>query len=187
MKGVHTDVLRADEVLSIGKIRRNGKLNAVLVPGAPGILGEVGVLVANSFLVNFEPVAITLIGLCAARSLGHVHQGRARVLHGSTDGELHCKLGAGLDLGGACLASKGEGAFVAAEVGHIRSHVVASVLPLGRVVLGLAGVGANELVAFGLLAIDNQHIKEIVGRHKWHQGHGSKKGQLHFGKKKKAE
>lgn len=186
-KKAHTNVLRADEVLPVREISRNGKLNAVLVPGAPGVLGEVGILVANAFFVNLEPVTITLIGLGAAWSLGHVHQGRARMLHSGPDGELHSKLGAGLHLSRACLAGEGKGAFVAAEVGHIRCHVVANVLPLGRVVLGRAGVGANELVASGLLAIDNKDVKEIMGRHKWHQGHGSKKGQLHLGKSRRKE
>lgn len=138
-------MLWANEIFPIRRISRNSKLDAVLVPAAPGILGKVRILVTNTLLMNLEPLAIALVGLDRARSLGHVHRGRTWVLYLGAGAEFHGQLGSGLDLLRAGLVREGEGALVAAEVGQIRRHVITGVFPLGGVVLFLARVGPDVL------------------------------------------
>lgn len=166
----HTDVLGTNEILSIRKVSGNGELDAVLVPGAPSVTCEISFLVAHAFLEDLEPLPITLIRVRRGRSLGHVDEGRAWMLHCGTNGEFHCELRPSLDLGGSGLAGECECAFVAAEVELVGSHIVTDVVPFRWVVLCIAGVGADVLHAVRLLAVDNENIEEVVSGGEGHHG-----------------
>lgn len=175
-------MLSTDQVLARGDVLGDAEGQAVLAVCAPGGAGQGLGLVADGLLVDLEPLAVTLVGGSSTRRLGHVDLGGTRVLHLGVVGQLDRQLGAGGNSGGLGLGSKGEGAQVAAEVVHVRGHVVTGVLPLGGVLLGVAGVGAGVLEGARLLAVDNQSVKDVVSR-----SHGSQSGQkssteseLHF-------
>lgn len=173
-------MLRPNQILSIRQVRRNCKLNTVLIPGTPGIGLDVLALVTNALLMDLEPVAVALILLGRAGRFRHIHETRARVLHRRSHAELHCKLRPCLDLRRAGLASEGEGALIAAEVRHIRGHIVAGVFPFCRVVFGRPSVGTNVLVRSGLLAVNDEGVEEVMRRHQRCNQCGSKKSELHI-------
>lgn len=56
-------MLKPGKVLAVGSILgdRGGKEVPVVV--TPGLVGEVGALVANALLVDFEPVSRSVVGL----------------------------------------------------------------------------------------------------------------------------
>lgn len=176
VSAVESNVLWSDEVFSHRSSLGNRELNPVLIPRAPSILGEVLARVADAGFHDLEPVAVTLVRRRRGGSLGHVHELRAGVLHGSPDAELHGELLAGLDLGRLRLCGALEGALVAAEVGEVRGHVVARVLPLGGVVLRGAGVVADVLHGPGLLAVDDELFEEVVGGDGVHEGSARDEG-----------
>lgn len=71
-------MLETQEVLPRGSISGNSGSELVLVPSAPGVLGEVAALVADSRLANLEPVAGAIVALdIITRGFRHVIQGRA--------------------------------------------------------------------------------------------------------------
>lgn len=166
----HTNMLGTNEILSIRKVSRNGKLDAILVPGAPSVTREISILVAHAFLKDLEPLSVTLVRVRSSRSLGHVDKSRPGMLHGSTNGEFHGQLGPSLDLGGSSLAGEGECAFVAAEIELVGSHIVTDVVPFRRVVLCITGVGADVLHAVRFLAVYDENVEEVVSGDEGHQG-----------------
>lgn len=174
-------MLRADQVLAVGRVLWDGKLNPVFAPGAPGILRKVFALIAHARLEDLEPVTVPFVCLRGARSLGHINELRSRVLHRRAHGQLHSDLRAGLDFHSLRAAGTLESSLVATEIKHIRSHVVADIVPLGRVVFGLARVLANILERLGLLAINDELVKEVMSRDRLHQGGSSndRVGELH--------
>lgn len=179
VRAVDTDVLGADEVLAIRSALRDGEFDPVLVPGAPSSAQEVGAGVADGLLKDLEPFTVTLVLVGSTGGLGHVDKSRSRVLHGSTNAELHGHLGSSLDLSGSGAASALERALVAAEVVHVRGHVVAGVLPLGGVVLGTTSVLADVLERLRLLAVDDEDIEKVVSGGKLRNGGTGKKRELH--------
>jgi hypothetical protein len=159
---VDSNVLRTNQVLALRNLSRDSELNPVVIPSAPGSTQEVLAGVANTRLEDLEPLAITLVILDEVRRLGHVDHSRTRVLHGSANTELHGHLGAGCDLLYSGTTSGLESTLVTAEVVHVGSHVVSGVDPLGGIVLLGTSVLPDELVALGLLAVDDQDVEEIV-------------------------
>jgi hypothetical protein len=179
MSAVKTNVLGANQVLALRHLSRNGKLDAVVIPRAPSGAKNILGLVAKARLEDLEPLAIALVLLDGAGGFGHVDEGGAGVLHGSAIGELHGHLGTGCDFLDARLASAGKGALVAAEVVHVGCHVVERVLPLGWVELLCTRVLADELVALGLLAVNDQDVEGVVGGGELRNGGSGDDGELH--------
>jgi hypothetical protein len=183
-----TDVLSTEEVLAIGSIGGDDSTKSVLVPAAPGLTGEVGAGVADTLVVDLEPVALAVVGLdVVVGSAGHVDQRRAGVLHGSTDTELDADLGAGVDGQDLSATGVGESALVADDVISIDEGVVADI---GRRVGGeLDGVelgGASEVADVGERpvsdTVDNGRLEEVVGRDHLGRGGNSEGRDLHFEK-----
>lgn len=56
-------MLRAEEILSVRSVLGDRGRDPVAVPGAPGVGGEVAAGVADTFLLDLEPVARAIIGL----------------------------------------------------------------------------------------------------------------------------
>lgn len=172
---VNTDVLHADEVLAVGGILGDLGRNPVPVVGAPGVAGEVTVA-ADTLLEDLEPVARTVVGLDAARGLGHIDKGRTRVLELGTDSQLEADLLTGVhgeDLG---LAGGGESALVANDIGSIDGGSITDVGSrvggeLDRVVLDSTARLANVLESRGGGASDDVGVEEVVGG--CHLGSGS--------------
>lgn len=69
---METGVLGADEILSGRCILGDLELELRHAVDAPGVLGEIGTFVADGLFPDLEPIAIALVLLDAARSLGHV-------------------------------------------------------------------------------------------------------------------
>jgi hypothetical protein len=66
-------MFESHQVLAVGGISRDLGGEVVLVVRAPSAVGEISTGVADTFLVNLEPVAITSVAFdAAARRLGHV-------------------------------------------------------------------------------------------------------------------
>lgn len=174
-------MLTADQVFALRKACRNGEIDLVLIPGAPGGLLDIARGVADACLVDFEPVTISLVCLSGTRRLAHVYKHRARVLECGSDGELHAQLCACLDLGRRSLRGGLESALVAAEVRQVGGHIVAGVLPLGRVVLLRSGVLPDILETLGLSTIDDEGVEEVVSRGILNDACGDESGELHIG------
>lgn len=69
---METHVLGTNEVLAGGGVGRDLKLELGHAVGAPGILGQIAALVAESLLPDLEPVTVALVLLDVTGSLGHV-------------------------------------------------------------------------------------------------------------------
>jgi hypothetical protein len=66
-------VLKSHKVFSVGSVRRDLGSEEVLVVRAPGRVSEGPSLVANTFLVDLEPVAVASVALDVVPwSTGHV-------------------------------------------------------------------------------------------------------------------
>jgi hypothetical protein len=185
---VETDVLRTDEVVTVGNALGNLEGDAVLGPCAPSLLLDVTGWVTDSFLVNLEPVTGTVVGSSGGGCLGHVDLTRARVLHLCADTKGHGKRISSLDLSSSLSGLIGS-SDVATEVDAVRSGVVEGVDPLllirlwaprtialthlGGHICRLACVGTYEVG--GSLTINDKLVEEVVGRCQRH--HACKEGK----------
>lgn len=149
---VDTDVLEADEVLSLRNVLWDGESHAVLLPGAPrGV--DVGRAVLRAAFPDLEPVTVTHVVGDGARGLGHVDHAGAGVLDELIVPELGADAVTGLRLVGACRG--GKGALVATKV-----LAVEELEPRRLVVVGvLADV---LVVATDGLVVDNELRENVV-------------------------
>lgn len=81
---VEGNVLHTDKVLARGEVGWNLERRLILVPGAPVCIFETLLrdVVAQSFLVDLEPVAGTVVLRDITGGLGHIYLQRSWVLHG---------------------------------------------------------------------------------------------------------
>lgn len=178
---VDTNVLNTEEVLAAGGILGDGGGDPVTVVGAPGLVGEVGVGVADTLLEDLEPVARAVVGLdVVTGGTGHVNQSRAGVLHLSTNTELDADLRTGSNGHDLSAASVGESTLVATGIGTVDGRAITEIGSrvggeLDRVVLGRAG-GSTDVLGGGTAG--NGLVEEVVGR--GHLGKGTEdNGELH--------
>lgn len=171
---VETNVLTTEEVLSIGKSRRNLEVNRVLTPRAPSS-GAEGLSIArraDQSLVNLVPLEVIRAVAGSVLDRSSVDLDRTGVLHSSTaESLLKTNLIAGLDLEDV---GRGSRALVAGEVlvggrdgtignalelgGHVAVLVLADVL----VISTLLDATEGELVE-GVVSADGRGQAEESG------------------------
>jgi hypothetical protein len=165
---VNTNVLGAEQVFAVGGILGDLGGNEVAVVITPGGGGEV-TAIADTLLVDLEPVARSIVFLdTASRGLGHVHQTGAGVLELGTDSQLELDFLTGVDGQDLGLASRGERALVADDIGAICGGLVADIggrvgRELDGVVLGRAARLADVLESRLSNTANNVGVEEVVG------------------------
>jgi hypothetical protein len=180
---VNTNVLHADEVLSVGSVLGDLGSDPVTVVVAPGGGGEV-TTVADTLLVDLEPLARSVVGLDAAGGLGHVDQTGAGVLELSTDSQLEANLLAGVDSQDLSLAGRGESALVANNIGTVDGRAITDIGSgvrgeLDGVVLDSTARLANVLEGRLSSTANDVGVEEVVSGGHLGDGSEGEGGNLH--------
>jgi len=167
---VDANVLNTEKILAVRSILRDSGGDPVAAPGAPGVGGEVTSTVADTLLLDLEPVTRAIVGLdVVTGGAGHVHEGRARVLHLGVDTKAEANLRAGVDGQDLSVASLGEGTLVATDIRSIGVRAVTDIRGrVGRELDGVVGDRASEAAdvlerGTGNTVADGG-IEEVVGR-----------------------
>jgi hypothetical protein len=177
---VNTNVLNADEVLSVGSVLGDLGGNEVAVVVAPGGGGEVAAI-ADALLEDLEPATRSVVGSGTGRCLGHVDQTGTGVPHLGVQGEFD--LVTGVDSQGLSLATSGA-ALVANNVRTVGKRSIADIgFRVGReldgVVLGRAGRRADVLELPLLDTSNHVVVEEVVGSGHLGDGGDDKSRELH--------